>query len=295
MGDVNGDGASDLGGLVFEESDDLDQTGKQLVHVVGHIYFGQDSEDDTPASELFKFAQPDLVFEPNNPPYFSEHALPDIELFRFGAIGSVDHVGDVNGDGNIDLAIADHFSGRSHIFFGQDLEVTGAAETVPVFSESELSDRFTFELATPSIADLALAPEGLDLSAIQSSDPLVGQTTRFTEIDNAFSLEGQANGEGIGVTRVIGDLNGDGLSDLLVSGNEAHYVILGPVDLDGLHRVTERADIIIPARIDFIGDDRLEQLRPADRMGDIDGDGLTDLLFFFTHESSTSVRFSMAN
>ena len=61
----------------------------------------------------------------------------------------------------------------------------------------------------------------------------------------------------------LNDFNGDRQSDLLVYGQEATYVLLGPVELDGITDARDEADYIIDADVG----------QPAMRMGDISGDG----------------------
>ncbi|MEX0332626.1 MAG: DUF5050 domain-containing protein [Puniceicoccaceae bacterium] len=101
-----------------------------------------------------------------------------------------------------------------------------------------------------------IALDGSDGMAIDGSDvrPLSGET-----------LEA-----GLHQSMPLGDINGDGFDDFLFFDTKTGYITLGPLLSDSLNMVRDKADIIV----DF------ESLgRPAERMGDINGDGLDDLVF----------------
>ncbi len=68
----------------------------------------------------------------------------------------------------------------------------------------------------------------------------------------------------------IGDFNGDGLTDYMLAGNTQSYIVFGPMNLTNLESARDVANIVIDSSA--LG-------RPADRFGDIDGDGLADLAF----------------
>ena len=61
------------------------------------------------------------------------------------------------------------------------------------------------------------------------------------------------NNEHLSKSQSIGDFNGDGYEDTLVFGDEAAYVLLGPVKLDDIDDVSSRSEIRIELR--FVGRD----------------------------------------
>ena len=68
----------------------------------------------------------------------------------------------------------------------------------------------------------------------------------------------------------LGDFDGDGAADFLLSGPQQAFLFLGPLDTTGLNQAGVLADYEFD--VTSLG-------QPAQRMGDIDADGKTDLLF----------------
>jgi hypothetical protein len=130
----------------------------------------------------------------------------------------------------------------------------------------QLPELFAFELATPTVSGSSLfGRDGLDFQDLESANQLAG-----AQIRDAFALEGDDTQQRLSEARSIGDINGDGLADVLVEGDDSAYILFGPVELDGLTSIGAAADIVIDT--DSVG-------LVADRLDDIDGDGLTDLVF----------------
>ncbi|WP_461374552.1 proprotein convertase P-domain-containing protein, partial [Candidatus Aquicultor sp.] len=270
LGDINGDGYSDLGALALEQSPDIEQNGGILVHTVGQVILGHQTW--TAAS----FAVPDLVFELDNPSYQDQSGAL-IAGHYFAGIGnfnndSRDHDGN-SGTAEIDLddlAVAETLGAKVHLYYGEALARYAAPEeAVP---DKPLPREFVFDLAKPNMGGAAsTAYTGIDL---EDNDQVAG-----LDLHDAYALEGSALDEQLSVAQSIGDFDGDGQDDLLVSGAEKSYIFLGPVSLSGLSLVTTAADFII---------DWASLGRPADRMGDLDADGKSDLAFI-RHDAGRTV------
>ena len=82
-------------------------------------------------------------------------------------------------------------------------------------------------------------------------------------------MEGVLTQDALAGALSVGDVNVDGHDDFLVHGLTASYILLGPVLLSSVHDVDEAAAILIDPALGT----------PAERHGDIDGDGVGDLLF----------------
>ena len=133
--------------------------------------------------------------------------------------------------------------------------VQGAAEAI------ELEEFYEYELAAPF---QELGRGGIDLADFDSLAD--GHSIAM----NAFGFEGNASGDMLSGFETIGDFDGDGSDDYLVSGENATYILLRPLELYDLNNIAEYADIIV---------DHEALGTPAQRSGDINGDGLADLVF----------------
>jgi len=170
-----------------------------------------------------------------------------------------------------DLLVAEPLSGRSMLYLGHPLDEPDTPADEPTSPDDPALpvQPFEFQLATPVV------PGGDDTA--QSGVSLLNGSP---DVGDALAFEGAASDEMLRVTQSIGDINGDGADDLMLVGAEHAYVLFGPVALSGIENVAEAAEIVI---------NQAEVGRPAERMGDIDGDGFNDLLFARSDGGSTTI------
>ncbi|MDA1013984.1 MAG: tandem-95 repeat protein, partial [Planctomycetota bacterium] len=254
LGDINNDGFGDLAQLVAEPSDLLSEDGSQLEHPTIQLFYGKNgSFNQTPLT-------PSVIIEPSRTVFDTVFNLQNIqnEVLSFADFASL---GDVNNDGLADFGVADRFGSRSHVFFGKPVNTvvsngnTTGDDKLPI-------DPFRVELATPIQSPTIVRP-GIDLHDAGQQD-----------IREAFRLEGTTPEAFLSNSQMVGDFNGDRYDDLLVWGQETAYLLLGPVKLDSIDDITERAEMII----DLSGG-----WTPAEGFGAIDGNDRSDLVFVSTH------------
>ncbi len=227
---------------------------------------------------------------------------------------SVSSAGDVNGDGLADLIVGAPgnsaggiHSGRSYVLFGKpggslvDLNsiaagtggfaITGqVADDMSGFSVSSAGD-----VNGDGLADLIVGAYGNDAGGIYSGRSYVvfGKTGgAAVDLDNiaagtgGFAITGQAAGDNSGRSvSATGDVNGDGLADLIVGaynkdvgGTDAgwSYVVFGkasgsPVNLNSIAAGTGGFAIMGQAAYNDSG-------LSVSSAGDVNGDGLADLI-----------------
>src|SRR4029079_8402668 len=92
---------------------------------------------------------------------------------------------------------------------------TAAAPILPV-------DTFQSPLAAPSAGPPAANPPGLNL-ATSGPNP---------DLADAFDLYGSRSNEHLSNARVAGDINGDGVDDLIVQGKLHSYIVMGPANIN---------------------------------------------------------------
>jgi hypothetical protein len=256
LGDVNGDGVDDLGANSIRFTPALselkDVNGNDLIrHTVGEVFFG-----NTVRGSLSLNA-PNLVIEPGRPNY----DLPDSRNTLFNSPGRIDNsTGRPRWVAGPDYVLADSFGGFSRVYLGQALQnpqtgTSGGGVTV------KTPEEFQFPVADPTSGPPPVNPPGLNL-ATSGPNPDLG---------DAVEIHGSKKDEHLSSARSAGDINGDGVGDLIVEGAKNSYVILGPANIAGRLDVATRANIIF---------DRSDATQLAQSMADFNGDGINDLVFF---------------
>ncbi len=247
---------ADLGAPVLEASPTLAEDGSQMFHQVASVYLGHDG-DPADFSLPNLVSVPDLVFEPVRPSYVSA-ADVDYRTIRPMLLGGL---GNVGGSGAIEVGIADSFGGGMSVVSGRQIEPAD-----PIGSDDVEPNEFVFELGTALFAQSQPVPTGVNLSA----EPSTMDPPTMT-LEEAFSLDGDFLGEMLSRAQNIGDFNDDGVDDLLLDTGPGldSYVLLGPVNITEQGVVTAHATFRLDAA--SLG-------KPASSMGDLDGDGDTDLI-----------------
>jgi hypothetical protein len=263
-GDVDGDGLADVlaqawnrdpsstyvvfgkadGAAVSVEDVAAGQGGYVVTGSAGFVDGGHDADGDGRADFLVRHAQRDpaehfVVFGTDQTaPIVLADAVADGQAVRIvGGTGWLRFIGDFDGDGHDDLAIEDRFHEVDDAIVGVLLVVFGRDE-----------------------------PQSLSLTEVAAGDTDLG--TMIFAVASSFGVERAELLAG------LGDLDGDGIDDLAVSGGGFGDVLLvrgsadrAPVQLEDSHpRVLGR---IIPAT-DF-------GPPAAVALGDLDGDGRGDI------------------
>src|SRR5262249_50061027 len=97
---------------------------------------------------------------------------------------------------------------------------------------------------------------------------------------------GLGPGDNLARLEAAGDVNGDGAADFLLRGTGTAYLLLGPVELSAAQTIDRAAAVLI---------DTASLGMPADRMGDVNGDGLGDLIFVNNTTHVITIIFGRSN
>jgi hypothetical protein len=195
-----------------------------------------------------------------------------------GLFGAAAVTGDIDGDGRLDLAIASGTLGDSRLWYRGGAGCTWTAEAVDAMRPRSY-------ITSIAVADVAMEINNDDTrdeiivgyTEFASEEPMFGVDVLARTRDGAWSRRalmreaGRIRIEAIGA----GDLDGDGHQDIAVVGRQgAATIFLG----DGRGGFTrERQTIASP--------DSCEGSTIA--IGDLDGDGLSDLVIGYAQEAES--------
>ncbi|CAK0743893.1 hypothetical protein CCP3SC15_1290001 [Gammaproteobacteria bacterium] len=309
-GDINGDGLADLLVGAFQNTPAAGQYAGR-----SYVVFGQTG---TTAIELSDVADGTGGFVING----------QCEYDRSGR--SVANAGDVNGDGLTDLIIGARTSdpvggseaGRSYVVFGQPgtaaIELSDIADGTGGFvingqSANERSGNRVAgagDVNGDGLADLIVGAKKSDPAAGENAGRsyVVFGKTETTEIDlsaidagtGGFVINGRCAGDYSGdAVASAGDVNGDGLADLVVgayysdpvAGDDAGrtFVVFGrtestPIDLSNIADGTGGFVINGQSANDH------SSCKAVANAGDINGDGLADLIIGAHHANDDAGR-----
>ncbi len=326
-GDVNGDGINDV--LVGAPSWDLrDANGDIVKGSAGATYLILGRNDFSTPLDL-------STLEDNDPTNDAEGVVivkGGAQSFSSGR--SVSFVGDVNNDGLDDFAIGSE--GRAHVIFGSntlpsslDLDNLGSngftitPDTTALIAKFGATVSGINDFNGDEIADFALLGGGTNIHIVYGRDSTQGdafsQTLQIatsnpqsSPADLAAELvngEVKARGftvQGLNVSQAnfprginaAGDLNGDGLADLITgsqSGNRATaYAIFGNGEIPNLGEVgfLDGADTVAGAALTNLnGANGFEfrsggSISEVSGLGDVNGDGIDDVAIGFRTASS---------
>lgn len=296
IGDVNGDGIDDLALGSF--SFDNNQLG--VVHV---IFGGTEADADSVLA----------VEELDGSNGFTIEGIDDLSQFGF----SVSDAGDLNGDGIDDFMVGAPFTGRDpyyryapgagYVIFGSgNLGENGSFDLTTLDGSNgfrvEGSNFYTgwsvsragdfngdgFDdvvTGTPGLRFLDLNPQGGSAVIFGGTDVGAGGTVNFGDLDETigetgftFTRRGSAGSSVSGG----GDINGDGLDDILVGAPNA-YIFLP--DYDGyqtgaVYILFGSSDLGIqpPESPRIAGKNRHSLGNSLSHVGDVNGDSLDDFI-----------------
>lgn len=211
-------------------------------------------------------------------------AIPGLEQgARLGFTVACD--GDTDGDGLADLAVgapnADGFgvatvAGQVFFYAGSEGGPKAIGSLGTTFSGSQLGAERSVvlrDLDGDDLADAIVGAPGVGRVHVLYG-PLAGT---YDPNVSGLTLQTDDDRDGAGSALAVGDVTGDGVPDLIVGAPSFDLrrgrvaVIPGPVPLDGSHRMADRGFWLE-------GVERRGQAGWAVAVGDVDGDGVDDLV-----------------
>ena len=305
-GDINGDGIKDLLIGATNPGDNGSET-------IGESYviFGKENFDSTLNLDEQNFGLNDglIIYS-----YNQDNPSDDNNSLGY----SVSDAGDINGDGIDDLIIGAPYadpngnnSGSSYVIYGRsednpftdDINLFELDRNDGLIINGKNGDKSGFSVSKAGdingdgIGDLIIGAkdgnpdnkESAGRSYVVFGSEDFDSSINLSDLDgsNGFAINGISAGDNSGWSvGALGDINGDGIDDIIVGANNANstagqsYVIYGndtgfdsTFELSSLESPDSQNGFIIDGA--FIGDNLGHSVRGA---GDVNGDGVNDLI-----------------
>ncbi|WP_144185486.1 FG-GAP repeat domain-containing protein [Elioraea rosea] len=188
--------------------------------------------------------------------------------------GSIAAIDDRNGDGLDDILIGDPGWNLAYLVWGKGdgapvtrEDILSADGGLPVFGGQPLDFA---GVAVGAIADLGGdGMEELIISAWPNLESFPTPGLVYIEGDGGFRIVGSNIGDGIIYEATLGDTNGDGRADLLLTGNHGAYVVWGRSD---------GADVGTNDLAAGTGGFLVPDANGSGGSGDLNGDGVAEVL-----------------
>ncbi len=288
LGDINGDGFDDVTVQAF----DVNQLG------ISYVVFGQ----------VAGFSATKDLSSLDGHDGFRVHGMT-----TYNSSGIViDNGGDINGDGIEDMIVSESattFSNEtlSHAYvvfgkttgFEEDIDLTSldGEDGFSLQGASGSSDRIerAGDINGDGFADVIVSSVTTDSNGQSSSSSAVvfGRASGFDPVVDLTSLDGQngflfkvnAGGQSVYTVHVAGDVNGDGLADVIVGdpqadphgdGSGSTYVVFGRTS--GFDAVLDLSSLDGQTGFRLDGEEEKDYASGITSVGDINGDGFDDVV-----------------
>ncbi len=188
-------------------------------------------------------------------------------------------LGDLEGDGRLDLVVANQNSGTLRIFFQEKFENPGANVTIRAGPASRPVSVAIEDVDGDSHGDIVVADERMDTVNVFLNDGLGG----FPDAHPHITFASGKTGPGLPLPKptrlALGDLNGDGRPDLAVANGGNGEV--------SIYLRNSGGDLLAASERQL-----RTELRPsAVAIGDVNSDGQNDVVVVNRHSNSAGVYY----